>query len=163
MSVLLPKEDNNNSKVPSSLREKAQRQKSGQTTKQQNRDSLHLINEKNATNLQATEQDDDSETENLSPLLYHKSKKSQMKHGKKSANASTTASATTHLQTQQSQSALHIDGVNESIDDTDTELDDRDIEVQNFFQYSHFLLVHGHYFLSVWVTLNFNFVYIFVV
>lgn len=131
MSVLLPKEDNNNSKVPSSLREKAQRQKNGQTTKQQNRDSLHLINEKNATNLQATELDDDSETENLSPLLYHKSKKSQMKHGKKSANAST-ASATTQFQTQQSQSALHMDGVNESIDDTDTDLDDRDHEVQNF-------------------------------
>lgn len=130
MSVLLPKEDNNNSKVPNSLREKAQRQKSGQTTKQQNRDSLHLVNEKNATNLQATEQEDDSETENLSPLLYHKSKKSQMKHGKKVANASTATAATAHLQAQQSQTALHIDGVNESIDDTDTDLDERDTEVR---------------------------------
>lgn len=131
MSVLLPKEDNNNSKVPNSLREKAQRQKSGQTTKQQNRDSLHLVNEKNATNLQATEQEDDSETENLSPLLYHKSKKSQMKHGKKVANASTAAAATAHLQAQQSQTALHIDGVNESIDaDTDTDLDERDTDVR---------------------------------
>lgn len=130
MSVLLPKEDNNNSKIPSSLREKTQRQKSGQISKQPNRDSLHLVNEKNATNLQATEQEDDSETENLSPLLYHKSKKSQLKHGKKSgSNGASIAAATTHLQTQQSQSALHIDGVIESIDDTDTDLEERDIEV----------------------------------
>lgn len=135
MSVLLPKEDNNNAKVSNSLREKVQRQKSGgTTTKQQNRDSLHLVNEKNATNLQPTEQDDDSETENLSPLLYHKNKKSQMKHGKKTVNASMaastgTASATKQFQTSLPQTALHIDGVNESIDDTDTEIEEREIEV----------------------------------
>ncbi|XP_031634588.1 probable E3 ubiquitin-protein ligase MGRN1 [Contarinia nasturtii] len=127
MSVLLPKEDNNNSK---GQREKGQRPKNGQTTKQQNRDSLHLVNEKNANNLQPTEQDDDSETENLSPLLYHKNKKSQLKHGKKVANASSTgagtATATTQFQTQTAQTALHIDGINESIDDTDTDLDERD-------------------------------------
>lgn len=136
MSVLLPKEDNNNSKMSNSLREKAQRQKSsGQTTKQQNRDSLHLVNEKNATNLQPTEQDDDSETENLSPLLYHKNKKSQMKHGKKTANASSGAAttATTQFQTSQPQTALHIDGVNEPIDDTDTDIEEREIEVSNVF------------------------------
>lgn len=139
MSVLLPKEDNNNSKVSNSIREKAQRQKSnGQTTKHLNRDSLHLVNEKNATNLQPTEQDDDSETENLSPLLYHKNKKSQMKHGKKTANASTAAataaaaSATTQFQTSQPQTALHIDGV-KSIDDTDTDVDEREIEVSIFY------------------------------
>lgn len=137
MSVLLPKEDNNNSKMGNSLREKSQRQKNGQTMKQQNRDSLHLVNEKNATNLQPTDQDDDSESENLSPLLYHKSKKSQAKgHGKKVVNASTVAAAaaanatgTTQFQTQQSQSALHIDGVNESIDDTDTDLEERETDV----------------------------------
>lgn len=140
MSVLLPKEDNNNSKMGNSLREKSQqRQKSGQTMKQQNRDSLHLVNEKNATNLQPTDQDDDSESENLSPLLYHKSKKSQVKaHGKKVVNATNVAAAaaaaasatgTTQFQTQQSQSALHIDGVNESIDDTDTDLEERETDV----------------------------------
>lgn len=137
MSVLLPKEDNNNAKISNSLREKVQRQKSGgTTTKQQNRDSLHLVNEKNATNLQPTEQDDDSETENLSPLLYHKNKKSQMKHGKKTVNASTAASAgaasaSTQFQTSQPQTALHIDGVNESIDDTDTDIEEREIEVSH--------------------------------
>lgn len=136
MSVLLPKEDNNNSKMGNSLRDKSQRQKNGQTMKQQNRDSLHLVNEKNATNLQPTDQDDDSESENLSPLLYHKSKKSQAKaHGKKMANTSSVASTaanaagTTQFQTQQSQSALHIDGVNESIDDTDTDLEERESDV----------------------------------
>lgn len=141
MSVLLPKEDNNNSKVGNSLRDKSQRQKSGQTMKQQNRDSLHLVNEKNATNLQATDHDDDSETENLSPLLYHKSKKSQNKaNTKKAVNAATgaataaaaaatTATGTAQFPIQQSQSALHIDGVNESIDDTDTDLEERDNEV----------------------------------
>ncbi|XP_055311143.1 probable E3 ubiquitin-protein ligase MGRN1 [Sitodiplosis mosellana] len=136
MSVLLPKEDNNNGKVSNSLREKAQRQKSsGQTAKQQNRDSLHLVNEKNATNLQPTEQDDDSETENLSPLLYHKNKKSQMKHGKRTVNASTAAAvtATTQFQTSQPQTALHIDGVNESIDDTDTDIEEREIEKNTRF------------------------------
>lgn len=142
MSVLLPKEDNNNSKVTNSLREKCQRQKSGQTTKQQNRDSVHLVNEKNATNLQSADQDDDSETENLSPLLYHKSKKSQQKHGKKATNTSAITAGTTQFQAQQSQSALHIDGVNESIDDTDTDLEERDIEVSfilYFFFIQHFI------------------------
>lgn len=131
MSVLLPKEDNNNSKVSNSVRDKTQRQKGGQTAKQQNRDSLHLVNEKNATNLQPTERDDDSESENLSPLLYHKNKKSQMKHIKKIANASSAAIATTQIQTQNLQTPLHIDGVNESIDDTDTDTDveERDINV----------------------------------
>lgn len=134
MSVLLPKEDNNNSKMGNSLREKGQRQKSGQTMKQQNRDSLHLVNEKNANNLQPTDQDDDSETENLSPLLYHKSKKSQAKtHGKKVLNASSgagvAATGTAHFPAQQSQSALHIEGVIESIDDTDTDLEERESEV----------------------------------
>lgn len=138
MSVLLPKEDSNNQKLTNSLREKCQRQKSGQTIKQQNRDSLHLVNEKNATNLQPTEQDDDSETENLSPLLYHKTKKTQLKH-KKSANTSANVAGTTQFQqAQQSQSPLHIDGVNESIDDTDTDLEERDIEVRNIF---YFLLI----------------------
>lgn len=149
MSVLLPKEDNNNSKVGNSLREKSQRQKSGQTTKQQNRDSLHLVNEKNATNLQATDHDEDSETENLSPLLYHKNNKkpqSKAHGGKKVANTSnggaavtaTTAVAagaatgTTQFPGQQTQSALHIDGVSESIDDTDTDLEERaDTEVSH--------------------------------
>lgn len=141
MSVLLPKEDNNNSKsTQNQFREKSPRQKCGQlTAKQQNRDSLHLVNEKNANNLQPTiEQDDDSETENLSPLLYHKSKKSQIKHhGKKLSGASSTSSSssvtfgTTPFQTQQTSqsSALHIDGVNESIDDTDTDIEERDSEV----------------------------------
>lgn len=123
----MPKEDNNNSKVSNSLREKSLRQKNGQPTKQQNRDSLHLVNEKNATNLQPTEQDDDSETENLSPLLYHKNKKMQMKHGKKLANVSLSAAAGTQLQSPQSQTALQIDGVNESIDDTDTDLEDIEV------------------------------------
>lgn len=141
MSVLLPKEDNNNSKVANSLREKCQRQKSGQTTKQQSRDSLHLVNEKNATNLQPVDQDEDSETENLSPLLYHKNKKSQMKHGKKMSNASSTATTTTQFQAQQSQSALHIDGVNDSIDDTDTDLEERDMEVSCFFINNFFFLL----------------------
>lgn len=137
MSVLLPKEDNNNSKATNQFREKSPRQKSGQLAKQQNRDSHHLVNEKNANNLQPTEQDDDSETENLSPLLYHKTKKSQIKHGKKSSNASSASASTfgvtvpIQFKSQQpSQStALHIDGINESIDDTDTDLEERDTEV----------------------------------
>lgn len=143
MSVLLPKDDINNSKSTSQFREKSPRQKTGQTNKQQNRDSLHLVNEKNANNLQSIEQDDDSETENLSPLLYHKNnnKKSQMKHGKKgtsnggsssSSSAFASPNAPIQFQSQQiqsSQSALHIDGVIESIDDTDTDIEERDSEV----------------------------------
>lgn len=123
MSVLPPKEESSIAKVNGNMREKSPRQKSGQTVnKQQNRDSLQLINEKNATNAQTIEQDDDSETENLSPLLY-KNKKSQLKHGKKMASSSSTST------TAPIQSALHIDGINESIDDTDTDLEERDIEV----------------------------------
>lgn len=142
MSVLLPKDETNNTKVTSQFREKSPRQKSGQTNKQQNRDSLHLVNEKNANNLQSIEQDDDSETENLSPLLYHKNnKKSQMKHGKKgtsnggsSSSSSAFASPNAPIQfpsqqIQSLQSALHIDGVIESIDDTDTDIEERDSEV----------------------------------
>lgn len=146
MSILLPKDEINNSKSMSQFREKSPRQKSGQTNKQQqqqqNRDSLHLVNEKNANNLQSLEQDDDSETENLSPLLYHKTnKKSHMKHGKKgtsnggsssSSSAFASPNAPIQFQSQQiqpSQSALHIDGVIDSIDDTDTDIEERDSEV----------------------------------
>lgn len=135
MSVLLPKEENSNTKMNGNMREKSPRQKSGQTNnKQQNRDSLHLINEKKSTNAQPTEQDEDSETENLSPLLY-KNKKSQLKHGKKIAGSSSTSLTTpmqfqTSQQIAPSQTALHIDGVNESIDDTDTDLEERDMEVK---------------------------------
>lgn len=142
MSVLMPKDETNNTKSTSQFREKSPRQKNGPNNKQQNRDSLHLVNEKNANNLQSIEQDDDSETENLSPLLYHKNnKKSQMKHGKKgtstvgsssSSSAFASPKAPIQFQSQQiqpSQSALHIEGVIESIDDTDTDIEERDSEV----------------------------------
>lgn len=126
MSVLLPKEDSNGANA---IREKSPRQKGSQSKQQQNRDSLHLVNEKNAANLQPTEQDDDSETENLSPLLYHKNKKTTyMKPMKKLSTTAAMGSAQMPFQ-QPQQAALHIDGVEESIDDTDTDLEDRNTEV----------------------------------
>lgn len=138
MSVLLPKEDSNCSSAVNSIRDKSPRQKGNQPKQQQSRDSLHLVNEKNAANLQPIEQDEDSETENLSPLLYHKNKKSTyMKPMKKLSTTAAAMSSTTPIQfqppqqSQQSQSALHIDGVEESIDDTDTDIDERNIEVVN--------------------------------
>lgn len=92
---------------------------------------MHMVNEKNAANLQGGDADEDSEAENLSPLLHSKAKKSS-KHGRKAAptpsnavNASLTAHQTS--QALHPPPALHIDGVNESIDDTDTDADEQHI------------------------------------
>lgn len=123
MSVLLPKDDVNAAK--STTRERSPRQKG--SSKQQNRDSMHMVNEKNAANLQGGEADEDSEAENLSPLLHSKAKKSS-KHGRK-AGHNTTSSAINSSTVNSQVPALHIDGVNESIDDTDDDADDHINEV----------------------------------
>lgn len=136
MSVLMPKDNANAQKSGNNLRERSPRQKghskSSHQPQQQNRDSLKIVNEKNAANLQPTEAEEDSESENLSPLLNPKSKKSSAKNSKKANNNNinnnnNTAVASTP--SQQSISALHIEGVDDSIDDTDTDVDDRDNEV----------------------------------
>ncbi|XP_059610999.1 probable E3 ubiquitin-protein ligase MGRN1 isoform X2 [Phlebotomus argentipes] len=109
MSVLMSKEDNNVTKellakhsplmnrAPQS-RDKNPREKG---FLRPSHDNVKVINEKNAT----PENDDDSETERLSPLL------------------NTASSGENKLG-----SALHIDGVEESIDDTDTDVDEVDKE-----------------------------------
>lgn len=113
MSVLMPKDDINVPKsTTNNIRDRSPRQKVH--SKQQNRDCMHMVNEKNAANLQAIDPDEDSETENLSPLLNPKSKKSQMKLGKKLTQQQQPVP-------QQSQSPLHIDGIDEPIDDSDEE------------------------------------------
>lgn len=129
MSVLLPKDDVPGAK--STTRERSPRQK-GSSKLQQNRDSMHMVNEKNAANLQGGDADEDSETENLSPLLHSKGKKSS-KNGRKMAHntaAAATISLTAHQTSQALHApALHIDGVNESIDDTDTDADEHTNDV----------------------------------
>lgn len=130
MSVLLPKDDANATK--STTRERSPRQKG--SLKQQSRDSMHMVNEKNAANLQGGDADDDSEAENLSPLLHSKAKKSS-KHGRKTGGHNTPSAAvnssTAHQTSQALPAALHIDGVNESIDDTDTDADEHNNEVSD--------------------------------
>lgn len=129
MSVLLPKDDVNGAK--SIARERSPRQK-GSSKQQQNRDSMHMVNEKNAANLQGADADEDSESENLSPLLHSKGKKSS-KSGRKMGHNTPTSAANSLKVHQTSQAlhapALHIDGVNESIDDTDTDADEHTNEV----------------------------------
>lgn len=78
-----------------------------------------MVNEKNAANLQATDAEEDSDHENLSPLLQTK-KKSQ---GKSSGNNTSINQSTAATTQSQQPIALHIDGVDESIDDTDDEPD----------------------------------------
>lgn len=126
MSVLLPKEDVNAAK--STMRERSPRQKG--SSKQQNISSMHMVNEKNAANLQTGDPDDDSEAENLSPLLHSKVKKSS-RHGRKPGGytPSLMVNPAAGHQTQHAPPALHIDGVNESIDDTDTDADEHINEV----------------------------------
>lgn len=75
--------------------------------------------------------DDDSESENLSPLLNPKNNKKSQKSSKK-PNGSTSGTnggqqqpTTQNLQSQQ-MNALHIDGIIESIDDTDTDAENRE-------------------------------------
>lgn len=107
MSVLLSKEDGSITKpttTPNVSREKNNKQK-GQSKLHQNRDSVKIINEKNASKLQPHDIDDDSDAEKLSPLLDPERKDNMP--NKITQN-----------------SALHIDGVDESIDDTDTDVDD---------------------------------------
>lgn len=119
MSTLLNKEDNNLTKellskhspllnrAPAS-RDKNPREK-GALRPQPNRDCVKIINEKNAgttaTN-ESAEHDDDSDAEKLSPLLNSKLNSVI----KDATNAS----------------PLHIDGVEESIDDTDTDMDENE-------------------------------------
>lgn len=111
MSVLLSKEDGSvtkellakhsplMSRAPAS-RDKNPREK-GSLRPQPNRDNVKLVNEKNTNPSQ--EADDDSDNEKLSPLLNSSGPAiASLKGGK----------------------ALHMDGVEESIDDTDTDLDE---------------------------------------
>uniref|UniRef100_A0A6B2E760 RING-type E3 ubiquitin transferase n=1 Tax=Phlebotomus kandelakii TaxID=1109342 RepID=A0A6B2E760_9DIPT len=111
MSVLLSKEDGNVTKellakhsplmnrAPQS-RDKNPREKG---FLRPSHDNVKVINEKNST----PDNDEDSETERLSPLL----------------NTSTSAESKLG-------SALHIDGVEESIDDTDTDADEVDKDIK---------------------------------
>ncbi|KAJ6638151.1 E3 ubiquitin ligase, partial [Pseudolycoriella hygida] len=109
MSVLMAKDDPNNVKhstTSNNIREKSPRLKNNVKI-QANRDSVKIINEKNAANLQPAEVDEDSDAEKLSPLLDPKINDGF--NNNKIPN-----------------SALHIEGVVESIDDTDTEIDDHE-------------------------------------
>lgn len=128
--MLMQKDNLSSSK--NSTRERSPRQKnhsksSQQQQQQQNRDCLKIVNEKNAANLHSAEAEDDSESENLSPLLNNKNKNLHSKTGKKCGNSVNSAMGAA---VPQSKSALHIDGVHEPIDDTDTDAEDRDHEVQ---------------------------------
>lgn len=111
---MLPKEDIN-AVTKSANRERSPRPKN--SSKQSNRDSVHMINEKNAANLQAIDAEEDSDHENLSPLLQCK-KKTQ---GNNLTNTQSTVA--TNQSQQQQPIALHIDGIDESIDDIDDEPD----------------------------------------
>lgn len=118
MSTLLNKEDGNITKellskhspllnrAPAS-RDKNPREK-GALRPQPNRDCVKIVNEKNsatATNA-AAENDEDSEAEKLSPLLNTK--------------IESLPKEVTTL------SPLHIEGIEDSIDDTDTDLDENE-------------------------------------
>lgn len=121
----MPKDNLSLSKSGNNLRERSPRHKHhSKSSQQQNRDSLKIVNEKNVANLQATEQEEDSETENLSPLLNSKNnKKSHVKLSKKpSNNTILTTSLTSPVQPPIA--GLHMDGVHEPIDDADTDLED---------------------------------------
>lgn len=134
MSVLMPKDNLSVSKSGNNLRERSPRHKHhSKSSQQQNRDSLKIVNEKNVANLQATEQEEDSETENLSPLLNSRNNKKT--HGKLSSKKpSNNTSSTTILKSpvQQPVAVLHMDGVHEPIDDTNTDMEDRGAEVIEF-------------------------------
>ncbi|XP_037025658.1 E3 ubiquitin-protein ligase MGRN1 isoform X3 [Bradysia coprophila] len=108
MSVLMAKDDPNSGKhsATTNIREKSPRLKNN-TKVQSGRDSVKIVNEKNAANLQPVDVDEDSDAEKLSPLLDPKV--NEVFNNNKIPN-----------------SALHIEGVDESIDDTDTEVDDHD-------------------------------------
>lgn len=108
MSVLMAKDDPNSGKhsTTSNIREKSPRPKNNAKV-QSGRDSVKIVNEKNAANLQPVEVDEDSDAEKLSPLLDPK--KNEAFNNNKISN-----------------SALHIEGVDESIDDTDTEVEDNE-------------------------------------
>lgn len=125
MSVLLPKDNMNVTKSSSNGRERSPRQKSNSKSQQQqqtNRDSVKIVNEKNAANLNPTEVDDDSESENLSPLLHSKNKNAHLKLGKKAGSNG----VNNGVSMPQSISALNLDNVHKSIDGIDNELDERD-------------------------------------
>lgn len=132
MSVLLTKEDGSVTKHSTSsnnIREKSPRPKSQSRSLANNRDSVKIVNEKNSNNIkvirksfflsinlfhmmsvQLQDPDDDSDAEKLSPLLNpdkNENFNNNNHHG----------------------SALHIDGVDESIDDTDTDVEDQKVEV----------------------------------
>lgn len=70
MTTILPKEENIDLTLNGSTRKESPGQKNFLPSKQLSRDSLCMINERNAIGThQSIEQEDDSETENLSPLL----------------------------------------------------------------------------------------------
>lgn len=116
MSVLLSKEDGSvtkellakhsplMSRAPAS-RDKNPREK-GSLRPQPNRDNIKLVNEKNTTSNPGQEADEDSDNEKLSPLLNSGGPAVALKGSK----------------------ALHMDGVEESIDDTDTDLDEQECD-----------------------------------
>lgn len=129
MSVLMPKDNLNVSKSSSNGRERSPRAKNSSKTQQQqqqiqhqsSRDSLKIVNEKNAANLTPTEADDDSESENLSPLLNNKSKHLHLKTSKMASNGvnGLASGATASLPV----STLHIDDA-EAADDVDNDTAD---------------------------------------
>ena len=79
---------------------------------------------------QAADQDDDSENENLSPLLNPKSKKSQKQAKKSNSNFAGNQQQQQQPQPQQQPqqpTALQMDGVNEPIDDTESDLEHNEV------------------------------------
>lgn len=130
MSVLMPKDNLGISKTAGSHRERSPRpkghSKSSSQQQQQNRESLKIVNEKNAANLQSGDHEEDSESENLSPLLV-KNKKMHLKNVKKlpASNSNSTAIGPTAVPLPIA--ALHMEGVHEPIDDTDTDLEEHEV------------------------------------
>lgn len=139
MTTVLPKDESAGQKINGMTRDKSPRQKSFKANKAMlSRDSLALINEKNATSVQSIEQDEDSDTGNLSPLL-HTNAKSLLKHVKKLSGLPSSTSSHAQQQHQQkqlepqfsqTQAALQIDGVIKSIDENDTDAEERNKEVR---------------------------------
>lgn len=135
MTTVLPKDENAGQKINGMTKEKSPRQKSFKANKAMlSQDSLAHINEKNATSIQSIEQDDDSDTGNLSPLL-HTNAKSLLKHVKKLSGLPSSMSSQAQQQQlepqlSQSHAALQIDGVSKPVDENDTDAEERNKEVR---------------------------------
>lgn len=154
MSVLMTKDNLGIPKNAGNHRERSPRQKghskSSSQQQHQNRESLKIVNEKNAANLQTAEED--SESENLSPLLV-KNKKMHLKNVKKSA-ASNSNATVGPAALPQPIAALHMEGVHEPIDDTDTDLDELEVLLKYSYDLKKYALFTYHCALCILIYRN---------